>query len=107
VIDLRKRFGLAAQEADKHSRIIVVNIDQNEVGIIVDEVSEVVTVPSGAVEAAPAIATTVDAAFIKGIAKWRAKGSLAEQVERLVILLELTQVLSTSEKANLPMLSPS
>lgn len=90
VIDLRKRFGLPAQETDKNSRIIVVSVDQIEVGMIVDEVSEVLTVPEGAVEAAPAIATTVDSSFIKGLAKI---------AERLVILLDLAQVLSTKEQS--------
>jgi purine-binding chemotaxis protein CheW len=95
VIDLRKRFGLPAQQTDKNSRIIVVSVDQIEVGMIVDEVSEVLTVPEGAVESAPAIATTVDSSFIKGIAKIE---------ERLVILLDLTQVLSTKEQTEIPAL---
>ena len=95
VLDLRKRFGLPAQETDKNSRIIVVSVDQIEVGMIVDEVSEVLTVPEGAVEAAPAIVTTVDSSFIKGIAKIE---------ERLVILLDLTQVLSSKEQAEIPAL---
>jgi purine-binding chemotaxis protein CheW len=30
VIDLRKRFGVAARELDRNSRIIVVSLDQNE-----------------------------------------------------------------------------
>lgn len=95
VIDLRKRFGLPAQETDKNSRIIVVSVDQIEVGMIVDEVSEVLTVPEGTVETAPAIATTVASSFIKGIAKIE---------ERLVILLDLTQVLSAKEQAEIPTL---
>jgi purine-binding chemotaxis protein CheW len=55
VIDLRKRFGLTPREADKNSRIIVVSLDQTEVGMIVDEVSEVLRVPEGMMEPAPAI----------------------------------------------------
>jgi purine-binding chemotaxis protein CheW len=104
VIDLRKRFGLPAQEYDKNSRIIVVSVDQIEVGMIVDEVSEVLTVPEGAVEAAPAIATTVDSSFIKGIAKLGVNGSSAQQAERLVILLDLAQVLSMQEQVQIPAL---
>jgi purine-binding chemotaxis protein CheW len=96
VIDLRKRFGLPPQQADKNSRIIVVNLNQREVGMIVDEVSEVLTVPEGAVEPAPAIATTVDSSFITGIAKIE---------ERLVILLDLTQVLSTQEQNTIETIS--
>jgi len=103
VIDLRKRFGVAAREMDKNSRIIVVSFDQNEVGMIVDEVSEVVTVPTGAVEAAPAIATTIDSTFIKGIAKLGSNST--QQEDRLVILLDLAHVLSTKEQTNLLELS--
>lgn len=102
VIDLRKRFGLTAQQTDKNSRIIVVSVDQTEVGMIVDEVSEVLTVPEGAVEPAPAIATTVDSAFIKGIAKLGVNGTSTQQAERLIILLDLAQVLSAKEQADMP-----
>ena len=99
VVDLRKRFGVVARDVDKNSRIIVASFDQNEVGMIVDEVSEVVTVPTGAVEAAPAIATTIDSTFIKGIAKLG--GNSVQQEERLVILLDLAHVLSAKEPADL------
>lgn len=92
VIDLRKRFGLPHQEADKNSRIIVVSVDQTEVGMIVDGVSEVLTIPEGAVEAAPAITATVDSSFITGIAKLD---------QRLVILLDLGKVLSAQEQETL------
>jgi purine-binding chemotaxis protein CheW len=90
VIDLRKRFGLPPQQADRNSRIIVVSVDQTEVGMIVDGVSEVLAIPEGAVEAAPAIASSVDSAFITGIAKLD---------NRLVILLDLARVLSTKEQS--------
>jgi purine-binding chemotaxis protein CheW len=89
VIDLRKRFRLPSQEVDKNSRIIVVSVDQTEVGMIVDAVSEVMSIPEGAVEVAPAITSSVDSAFITGIAKLD---------NRLVILLDLARVLSAKEQ---------
>ena len=94
VIDLRKRFGLVPQETDKNSRIIVVSLDQTEVGMIVDEVSEVLTVPAGVVEPVPAITSTVDSSFITGIAKLN---------QRLVILLDLHSILANEEKLSLPL----
>jgi len=90
VIDLRKRFGLPPQQADKDSRIIVVSVDQTEVGMIVDGVSEVLAVPEGAVEATPTITSSVDSAFITGIAKLD---------NRLVILFDLNRILSVQEQA--------
>jgi purine-binding chemotaxis protein CheW len=92
VIDLHKRFGLAPRPADKNSRIIIVGVHGKEVGMIVDGVSEVLTIAEQVVEAAPAIATTVDSAFITGIAKLDG---------RLVILLDLECVLSGQEQAEL------
>lgn len=92
VIDLRKRFGLAAREADKNNRIVVVSLDRTEVGMIVDSVSEVLTIPEGSVEAAPAITTSVDSDFITGIAKLD---------QRLVILLDLHRILTNQEKLSL------
>ena len=94
VIDLRKRFGLVPRETDKNSRIIVVSLDQTEVGMIVDEVSEVLTVPVGVVEPVPAITSTVDSSFITGIAKLN---------QRLVILLDLHSILANEEKLSLPL----
>ena len=88
VIDLRKRFGLLSQEMDKSSRIIVTNLSGSQIGMIVDEVSEVLTISDQSVEPVPNITTTVDSSFISGIAKME---------NRLVILLELAKVLTFAE----------
>ncbi|MHC1783253.1 MAG: chemotaxis protein CheW [Anaerolineaceae bacterium] len=92
VIDLRKRFGLPPRQMDRDSRIIVVNTGETGVGMIVDGVSEVLTISDGAVEAAPKITTTVDSSFITGIAKVD---------NRLVILLDLGKILSAEEQEKL------
>jgi purine-binding chemotaxis protein CheW len=92
VLDLRARFGLAKQEPTKSSRIIVISVDKNEIGMVVDGVSEVLTIQNDAVEPAPAITTTLDSTFITGIAKIG---------QRLVILLDLGKVLSLDEQGSL------
>jgi purine-binding chemotaxis protein CheW len=92
VIDLRKRFGLEKQDETKNTRIVVVYMDSTKVGMIVDGVSEVLRVPEDSIEPPPPMVTTVNSAFIKGIAKLEG---------RLVILLDLTRVLSLDEKESL------
>jgi purine-binding chemotaxis protein CheW len=93
VIDLRKRFGLPLDQArGKDTRIVVVEIDGKKVGMVVDAVSEVLRVSDQAIEPPSPIVTTVDSAFIRGIAKVG---------ERLIILVELARVLSTEEQAGL------
>jgi purine-binding chemotaxis protein CheW len=88
IVDLRKRFGLAAQIVNKDGRIIVVNANGTQIGMIVDTVSAVLTIADQWIEVAPAIATTVHSMFITGIAKVD---------QRLIIMLDLKMVFSADE----------
>lgn len=99
VIDLRKRFGLAALEPTKATRIVIIQAQGKTIGLIVDAVSEVVRIASSAVSATPEMVTSgVDAAFFKGV------GQLGE---RLIILLELSHLMSNEEAGALaPATSP-
>jgi len=92
VIDLRKWFGLAFQETTKDTRIIVVTMSNKNVGMIVDAVSEVLTVSKQSIEPPPPMVTAVDTAFIVGMAKVD---------ERLIILLDLAKALTSQEQAEL------
>jgi purine-binding chemotaxis protein CheW len=92
VIDLRKRFHLPEVSNPKESRIVVADMRGTKVGMIVDSVSEVLRIPEEAIEPPPPMVASVDSAFIKGIAKMG---------ERLIILLEVSTVLSTEETNDL------
>ena len=92
VIDLRRRFSLPASERDAHTRIVVVDVSGSKVGMIVDGVSEVLRVQMDTIEPPSPMVITVDSAFITGIAKMEG---------RLVILIDLSRVLSVDEKADL------
>jgi len=94
VMDLRKRFGLSSREQKSESahddkRIVVVSMDGMKIGMIVDAVSEVLRVQEDAIEPPPPMVTTINSAFITGIAKVG---------ERLIILLDLARILTVSEK---------
>lgn len=92
VIDLRKRFSIPAVEATKETRIVVIHMAEMKVGMVVDSVSEVLTISDEIIEPTPAMVSSVDTAFIVGIAKVD---------ERLVILLDLERVLSLEEQSSL------
>ena len=89
IIDLRKRFGLREHENGVDTRIINVEMGDHLVGLIVDAVEEVLNIPSDVIEPPPDLVTTLDSAYLRGIAKLQ---------ERLVILLDLDRVLSTAEQ---------
>ncbi|MHB1159419.1 MAG: chemotaxis protein CheW [Chloroflexota bacterium] len=92
VVDLQKRFGLEQGDRTKASRIVVVDVGDHTIGMVVDAVSEVLRVPTGAVEPPSPVVTTIESDYIRGIAKLEG---------RLIILLDLDKVLSWEEKKKL------
>ena len=84
VIDLRARFGMGEKQADNQSRIIVVSVKGEKIGIIVDAVSEVLSIPAASIEPLPALVTSLDTDYVLGVAK-------ADQ--RLITLVDLSRVL--------------
>lgn len=97
VIDLRKRFHLPARQESRSTRIIIVSIESRTVGIVVDGVSEVLRIATDSIDATPdMVASTVDATFLKGIAKLEG---------RLLLLLDLTHVVQQSELASLALVA--
>ena len=80
VVDLRRRFGLFEGERTRKSRIIVVESRDQEIGMLVDQVTEVVKISKKTIEAPPENVSQVDAKFIRGI---------CNLPERLITLLHI------------------
>ncbi|MBI5634161.1 MAG: chemotaxis protein CheW [Nitrospirae bacterium] len=92
VVNLRKKFGLAAKENDDQSRIMILDIQGITTGLVVDGVSEVLRISSATVEPPPPMATNVSTEFINGIAKLE---------NRLIILLDIDKLLGKNESREL------
>ncbi len=92
IIDLRKRFSLEVKAHDKNTRIVVVDIGGNIMGMIVDAVSEVLRLPSDTIEPPPELVTGINSEYIKGVAKLE---------DRLLIFLDLSKVIDVGEVASL------
>lgn len=89
VLNLRARLGLDVKEYDAETRIIVVEMEDKTIGFIVDEVNEVLRIPKSITEPPPQIVSGVESDYITAIGKLE---------DRLLILLDLTKILSTEEK---------
>jgi len=92
VIDLRTKFGLNTTADTAETCIIVVDVTSSsgviQIGILVDTVSEVLDIHGADIEEPPKFGTSVDTAFILGMAK--SKGAVK-------ILLNIERVLSSEE----------
>ncbi|TVR46546.1 MAG: purine-binding chemotaxis protein CheW [Planctomycetota bacterium] len=92
IIDLRLRFDLPAQVDSERTCIVVVQIrrDNEEVtmGIVVDEVREVMDIAADAIEPPPRFGNGVSTAFLLGMAKVG---------DKVIELLDIDRVLSQEE----------
>jgi purine-binding chemotaxis protein CheW len=90
VIDLRMKFHLPAVEYNKFTVIVIATVGEKTVGLLVDAVSDVLTVANGAMRDAPDFGAAVDTRFINGVFQSR---------EHLTVALNLEELLSESELA--------
>nr|WP_106784233.1 chemotaxis protein CheW [Lysinibacillus timonensis] len=89
IIDLRERFGLPTSEYIDSTRIIIVTLENMEVGFVVDSANDVIDIPINAIEHQPSVVGTAEVDFISGVAKIE---------QRLLILLHLEKVLNLESK---------
>ncbi len=97
IIDLRTRFGMSRIDATKSSRIVVTDIGTKRVGMIVDSVSEVLNIPIENIEDAPEMIAGIGTEYIQGVGKVG---------DRLIIMLDLTMVITSDDKRDLESLDP-
>lgn len=69
VVNLRIRMSLPELPDSESTRIIVVESEHGNVGIVVDAVTEVLSIQSGSVDSAPVLMTDLSAEFVRGVAK--------------------------------------
>ena len=96
VIDLASRFGGKRSEISRRTCIVIIELTENDerqdIGVVVDAVSEVLEIPAAEIEPPPSFGARIRADFIKGMGKVNGK---------FVILLEVDKVLSVDEIASL------
>ena len=88
VLDLKKRFKLGAVEYTKDAKFIVVQMGDKYIAIIVDEVIEILRSDTENIEEPPEM-TRIGKEYITGVVRMD---------DRLVILLDLSKVLTVDEQ---------
>lgn len=88
IIDLRARFGMESIPYNEATRIIIVHVNEIEVGFIVDGANDVIDLPDEAIEPSPDVIGTEVYDYIRGVANLN---------ERLLILLDLEKILTQQD----------
>ena len=91
VLNLRKLFGLEPSAETNETRVVVVEIEGEDIGVRVDAVAEVLKIAESSVEQeTSAVVTTMDSDYMQGI---------ANPGQGLIILLDLAKALSVDDIA--------
>ncbi len=98
IVDLRKRFGEREIKPGKKNRILVAEVGSKMVGLVVDAASEVLKIPPADVEPPPNVYAEGELNYITGVGKLHG---------RLVMLVDLNQILQRGELRRLGDLAPA
>lgn len=90
IIDLRVKFAQQGVSYDENTVVIVLNFGQRVVGIVVDGVSDVLSLTAEQIRPAPEFAVTLATEYLTGL------GALGE---RMLILVDIEKLLSSEEMA--------
>ena len=93
ILDLRKKFGMPEREYDNETRIGVVDVNGETIGLVVDGVSEVLRVSTSTLEEVPKLVSSEGSAY--GSADYIK--SIVKLDDRLLIYLDLEKIVSTSK----------
>ncbi|NOZ26151.1 MAG: purine-binding chemotaxis protein CheW [Nitrospirae bacterium] len=97
VIDMRLRFGIA-EEARRH-RIILVRMEGDKVGLVVDDVTDIVEIPEDGISSPPKLFKGFRAEFMKGLCQGRSdSGTGPAGNGKVIIILDMERILTSSEK---------
>jgi len=85
IVDMRKRFDVPQEDWSEQPKYIIVMVSQKIVGIVVDEVLEVIRVPRNLIKPSPQLFVSKEPDMFLGVCEFQG---------RLLLLVDLTKVLS-------------
>jgi len=90
ILDLRKRFALPIKP-EQEPRVIIVSVERQVVGIVVDEVSEVITISGEQIQPPPRL-SGIPSRFLSGACQYQ---------DDILLILKLDEILTSQEKVSL------
>jgi purine-binding chemotaxis protein CheW len=92
IIDLRLKFNFAKAEYNEFTVVIILNVGARVVGIVVDGVSDVITLANDQIKPAPSLGNNADTSHIIGFGTLDERMRILMDVERLMASTDLSAV---------------
>ena len=84
IVDLRLKFGLEKTSYDEFTVVIILSVARRVVGIVVDAVSDVITLSPQQIRPAPEFGAALDTRFITGLGTVDERMLILADIERLM-----------------------
>ena len=91
IVDLRRKFGMP-EAGRAENCIIVVQVRGVSIGIVVDRVSEVLSIAAEQIEGTPSFGSEVDTDYLLGLAKTDGRVRLLLDIERVLSATEIVDL---------------
>jgi purine-binding chemotaxis protein CheW len=88
IVDLRIKFNLGNVTYNELTVVIILNLGTRVVGVVVDSVSDVLTLAQDQIKAAPSLSTSLDTRYIMG---------LGTVDQRMLILVDIEKLMSSKD----------
>lgn len=88
IVDMRVKFNLGTPSYDQFTVVIILNIADHVMGMVVDSVSDVITLSAEQIRPAPEMGAALDTDYLIGL------GTLDD---RMLILVDIDQLMSSDE----------
>ena len=88
IVDMRIKFNLGNVEYNQFTVVIILNIGKRVVGMVVDGVSDVITLTSTQIKPAPEFGSTFDTEYLTGL------GTIDE---RMLILVDIEKLMTSND----------
>ena len=92
VVDMRLKLKLGRAEFDKQTVMIILNVSDKVIGMVVDGVSDVITLAASQIRPPPEFNGDLDTTYITG---------LGAVEDRMLILVDIERLMSASDLAEL------
>ena len=103
IINLRKKFGMPNNEITPNTCFIIIEIlhlgEKLVIGVMVDEVQEVIRLDSGQIEPPPNIGMSMDKQFIQGLGKTDDAFIIILDIEKILTSEEINEINMINDKA--------
>jgi len=96
IVDMRIKLRLGTPTYDQFTVVIIINLDGHVIGMVVDSVSDVITLTPDQVKPAPNMGSSLDAEYLLG---------LGTVEQRMLILVDIAKLISSTGLAALERLA--